>query len=132
MGTLDLSLSLSLHIMRVYIYGNFSFVLSTGAGQACGDPRAHRNSQVPAGSLDHRAEAVHEVARSSAGGSCSALEKPGYRASGNAFTFSCAGRALTFIQAGPKGHFTDFVDFAVFLPILGQSCIFARNKYVNF
>ena len=31
----------------------------------------------------------------------------------------------------PKGDFIDFVDFAVFLRILGQSSKCARNKYAN-
>ena len=34
-------------------------------------------------------------------------------------------------QSWPKGDFIDFVDFAVFLRILGQSSKCARKKYAN-
>ena len=33
--------------------------------------------------------------------------------------------------AGPKGDFVEFVDFAVFLRIWGQSCKCARKTYAN-
>ena len=34
-------------------------------------------------------------------------------------------------QSWPKGEFIDFVDFAIFLQILGQSRILARKTYAN-
>ena len=37
-------------------------------------------------------------------------------------TKMCAGGALTFNEPGPKGDFTEFANFAVFLLILGKSC----------